>query len=61
MDIRNKYKVVYIINQIFFDYFLENRKIIRTKKSEYPNGHSDILIIASITSSCLQVQVSPHQ
>ena len=44
MDIRNKYKVVYIINQYFFDYFLENRKIIRTKKSEYPNGHSDILI-----------------
>lgn len=31
MDIRNKYKVVYIINQIFFDYFLENRKIIRKK------------------------------
>ena len=31
MDIRNKYKVVYFINQIFFDYFLENRKIIHTK------------------------------
>ena len=44
MDIRNKCKVVYIINQYFFDYFLENRKIIHTKKSEYPNGHSDFFV-----------------
>ena len=44
MDIRNKYKVVYFINQYFLIIFLENIKIIRTKKSECPFGHSDFLI-----------------
>ena len=45
MDIRNKYKVAYFINQIFFDYFLENRKIIHTKNvgvSVWTLRHSDL-------------------
>ena len=43
MDIRYKYKVVYFINQMFFIIFLENGKN-NTKKSEWPNGHSDNII-----------------
>ena len=31
MDIRNKYKVVYFINQVFFKYFLEDRKTLYKK------------------------------
>ena len=42
MDIRNKYKVVYFINQHFFDYFLREQKNNTHKKIGVPRlGHSD--------------------
>ena len=43
MDIHNKYKVVYFINQMFFIIFLENGKTTQNK-SECPKGHSDNII-----------------
>ena len=57
MDIHNKYKVVYILNQIFSIIFRENIKKIGVSFTR----HSDNITYNKFTSSCLQVQESPRQ